>query len=113
MTPGELLDDTPRRAELLAELEPYQPAGQPWRHVGGYLGRSVVLRSGDVVLKCFFHAAESKWQCELRAYAFLSGSGLPVPRLLASGRLRVRWMEVELGRLTGQRSKLSPVGKLE
>jgi aminoglycoside phosphotransferase (APT) family kinase protein len=96
LTVDDLLHDTPRRAAVLAELEPYRSAGMPWRHVGGYLGRSVVLRSGEVVLKCFFRAAESKWQRERRAYAFLAGSGLPVPRLIGSGRLRgeVPWLIV-------------------
>jgi aminoglycoside phosphotransferase (APT) family kinase protein len=80
-------------AELLAAIEPHRQA-EPWRHVGGYLGRSLVLRSGEVVVKCFLHAAASKWQRELRAFERLSGTGLPVPRLIAAGRLAsdVPWL---------------------
>jgi aminoglycoside phosphotransferase len=101
-TPAELLHDTSLRAELSELLKPHTPEGEPWVHIGGYLGRSVVMRCGDKVLKCFFHAAETKWQRELRAYTFLADAPLPVPRLYASGRLRgeLPWLLVSL--LPGQ-----------
>jgi hypothetical protein len=86
-------------AELFEAVRPYVPAGGAWTHLGGYLGRSVVLQCGEVVLKCFLHAAQSKWQRERSAYAFLEGSGLPVPRLLAHGQLRdsVPWILLHIG----------------
>jgi hypothetical protein len=82
----------------LAAVRPHAPVGEAWTH----LGRSVVLACGEVVLKCFLHAAQTKWQRERRAYTFLQGSGLPVPRLIASGQLHegVPWLLVS--RMPGQ-----------
>jgi aminoglycoside phosphotransferase (APT) family kinase protein len=102
VTAADLLGETALRAELLAAVRPYGPADGAWTHIGGYLGRSVVLQCGEVVLKCFLHVAQTKWQRELRAYAFLQGSALPVPRLLASGQLSggVPWLLVS--RMPGQ-----------
>jgi aminoglycoside phosphotransferase (APT) family kinase protein len=101
-TAADLLSETPLRAELLAAVRPHAQTGEAWTHLGGYLGRSVVLGCGKVVLKCFLHAAQTKWQRERSAYTLLQGAGLPVPKLLAHGVLRdaVPWILVS--RLPGQ-----------
>jgi aminoglycoside phosphotransferase (APT) family kinase protein len=102
VTAADLLGDTALRVELLEVVRPYAPTDGAWTHIGGYLGRSVVLQCGEVILKCFLHAAQTKWQRELRAYTFLQDSSLPVPRLIASGQLDegVPWLLVS--RMPGQ-----------
>jgi aminoglycoside phosphotransferase (APT) family kinase protein len=72
---------------LAAAVADYNSTGNALVHIGGYLGRSAVFRCGDLIVKCFFHSADSKFARECRAYDFLAGSGLPVPVLIASGRL--------------------------
>ena len=72
---------------LAAAVADYNSTGNALVHIGGYLGRSAVFRCGDLIVKCFFHSADTKFARECRAYDFLAGSGLPVPVLIASGRL--------------------------
>jgi aminoglycoside phosphotransferase (APT) family kinase protein len=93
-TPTDLLTEGPLRREIVEVVRPYAGDGVEPIHIGGYLDRSAVLRCGDTVLKCFLHAAEAKWQREVRAYTFLADSGLPVPRLIAAGHLSagVPWL---------------------
>jgi len=72
---------------LAAALADYNRNGDPLVHIGGYLRRGAVFSCGDLIIKCFFHSADTKFARECRAYDFLAGSGLPVPVLIASGRL--------------------------
>lgn len=94
--PSDLLADTPLRRELAAAILPHVVDAHALEHIGGYLGRSVVFGCGDLVVKCFFHSAESKWKREVRAHTFLADAGLPVPRIVASGTLSagVPWLLV-------------------
>ena len=72
---------------LAAAVADYNSAGNALVHIGGYLRRSAVFRCGDLIVKCFIHSADTKFARECRAYDFLAGAGLPVPVLIASGRL--------------------------
>jgi aminoglycoside phosphotransferase (APT) family kinase protein len=101
-TPGDLLRETPLRQELVLAVRPHVSAEDDLVRIGGYLDRSVVFDCGDTVLKCFFRAAESKWLREVRAYTFLADSGLPVPRVIASGRLSAQVPWLLMSRMPGE-----------
>jgi aminoglycoside phosphotransferase (APT) family kinase protein len=88
--------------ELAAAVADYNSAGNALVHIGGYLRRSAVFSCGDLIVKCFFHSADSKFARECRAYNFLSGSGLPVPGFIASGRLNTGPPWILTTRVPGQ-----------
>ena len=87
---------------LAAAVADYNSTGNALVHIGGYLGRSAVFNCGDLIVKCFFHSADSKFARECRAYDFLVGSGLPAPVLIASGRLDAGPPWILTTRLPGQ-----------
>jgi aminoglycoside phosphotransferase (APT) family kinase protein len=87
---------------LAAAVAEYNSAGNALVHIGGYLRRGAVFSCGDLIVKCFFHSADTKFARECRAYDFLAGSGLPVPVLIASGRLDAGTPWILTTRLPGQ-----------
>jgi len=86
---------------LTAAVADYNATGNALVHIGGYLS-SAVFSCGDLIVKCFLHSADKKLAREYRAYDFLSGSGLPVPALVASGRLNAGQPWILITRLPGQ-----------
>jgi aminoglycoside phosphotransferase (APT) family kinase protein len=87
---------------LAAAVADYNAAGNALVHIGGYLRRSAVFSCGNLIVKCFFHSAEKKFAHECLAYNFIAGSGLPVPVLIASGRLHAGPPWILTTKLPGQ-----------
>jgi aminoglycoside phosphotransferase len=87
---------------LAAAVADYNSTGNALVHIGGYLGRGAVFSCGDLIVKCFFHSADTKFARECRAYNFLADSGLPVPVLIASGQLKAGTPWILTTRVPGQ-----------
>src|SRR5690349_9534848 len=107
------------RAELAEALAGHNPAGAPLVLVGGPPNRTAVFFCGNLVAKCYLlPSAKRKSVRERRAYDFLAGSGLPVPTLVASGRLASDTPWLLTTRLAGEggdnvRQRLSALDRID